>query len=301
MKQALIICKEREKLLDKTLFEVVGFKEEEVNFIAPDASIDGVLARGDYGVIVPVGEDALSKLGYSGIRKLSGMPLDYNGYKVVPSLAPGYITHNAYLYKRFAMDLDEARSILLGLGEIELENQVVQVTDFLHLIDLVAYIKEVGYVAFDFETTKLTNLVTYDPDFYTTCVSFTFQQGSSYVIPLFHKDSPNSKEFINTCVKELNTEVFGNPDITKIAHNAKFDMHCARSIGITKFEGPFHDTMIMHHLIDENYSQGLKDLIARYYPRFAGYEAQLSTKDWANVPIDELIIRATYLYLTFCL
>lgn len=289
MKQALIICEYKENLLTKTLFEVVKFAEEDVTFITPDAQIDGVLARGDYGVIIPVGEDALSRLGHSGIRKNSGSVLDYSGYKVVPCLHPNYVISNTYLYKRFATDLDEARNVLLGLGDIELQNQVVEVTDFSQLIDLIAYIKETGYVCFDFETVKLTNKVTYDPDFYTTCVSFTFQQGSSYVIPLFHKDSPNSEEFIATCAKELNKEVFGNPDITKVGHNIKFDLHCARSIGITKLEGPFHDTMVIHHLIDENYSQGLKDLVARYYSRFANYESGLSTKDWANVPIEELI------------
>lgn len=288
MAKALIITKNQEDLLSKTLFDVVGFSQEEVTYIPPGKDINGILARGNYSVVICVGEESLVQFGISGITRLAGKSFDYEGIKVVPILSPSYVRHNTHLFEKFARDLDVAKSIMLGLGEVELKNQFIVVTDFTQLLDLVTYIKKVGYVSFDFETTKLTDMGTFSPDFFTTCVSFSFQQGSAYVLPLYHFQSPNDEAFIHTCVKELEKEVFDNPDVTKIGHNVKFDLHCAAHIGIKKLSGAFHDTMVMHHLMDADSPHGLKDLVRRYYSRFANYEDAI-VGDWAAIELEDLI------------
>lgn len=226
------------------------------------------------------------------ITKVAGQILHISTTKdvpVVPCLDPGYISKNNHLLKKFAEDLYTAYQVGYGIDKLDQSNQVVMVTDALQLMDLIDNIKKSRYASFDFETTKLTDLKTYDPDFYLTMLAFTFQQGSSYVIPLYHQDSPNSKEFIETCRVQLEQEVFLNPDVTKIGQNVKFDMHCLNWWGIEKVLGPIHDTMTAHHLLNEHGKHGLKVMIQEFNPRYANYESKLGDYKWHEIPIDILV------------
>ena len=57
--------------------------------------------------------------------------------------------------------------------------------------------------------------------------------------------------------------LFENPEIEKIAHNTKFDMHMFANAGL-KIVGKLHDTVVLTKLADENrHSYALKDLAAR--------------------------------------
>ena len=58
--------------------------------------------------------------------------------------------------------------------------------------------------------------------------------------------------------------LFENPEIEKIAHNTKFDMHMKANAGC-KIIGKLHDTVVLTKLTDENRtSYKLRDLAARY-------------------------------------
>ena len=200
---------------------------------------------------------------------------EYAGVPVVPVMAPGYIERNTHLMRKWAEDFYTAYTVMAGIDRLDQSNQMVVVTDALQLMDLIINIQKAGYASFDFETTSLTDLRHWDPNFYCTTISFTFQQGSSYVIPLYHKDSPNNDDFIETCRAALEKDVFLNPDVTKIGQNVKFDMHCLSWWGIPLVLGPIHDTMTMHHLLDEHSKHGLKLLVSKYHPRYADYENAL--------------------------
>ena len=220
---------------------------------------------------------------------MAGTVLEYQGVSVVPVFAPGYIEKNTHLFTRWAEDFHTAYQAGCGINKLEKSNQRRMVLDIVDLMDLIEHIKKSGYVSFDFETSSLTDLKTYDPDFTCTMLSLSFQQGSSYIIPLFHKDSPSTPEFIETCRKALEKDVFLNSDITKIGQNVKFDMHCLDWWGIPLVRGPIHDTMVMHHLLDEHSKHGLKLMVARYNPRYTNYEQDLGpVKNWLDIDLDIL-------------
>lgn len=63
---------------------------------------------------------------------------------------------------------------------------------------------------------------------------------------------------------------------TVVMHNAKFDIHMLNYWFNFKFP-KIEDTMLMHSILDENSSHGLKDLTNRFLPHMANYEAELDS------------------------
>ena len=59
-----------------------------------DPEVPGFSLRTEPDVIIPVGEKALGVVGLSGITKLAGQVLEYNGVPVVPVFGPEYIEKN---------------------------------------------------------------------------------------------------------------------------------------------------------------------------------------------------------------
>jgi len=279
-------------LLYKAMVDTVGFTMDEIFEVAADPQCAEKVFLMKPLVIMPIGEKALNFfLGVKGITKYAGQIAYKNDIPVVPILAPGYIERNPHQLRRFAEDIYTAYQAASGVGRIEAINQYIILEDIETAQYLVDYIKDTGYCSFDFETTLLTDMGTFDPNFRVTSLSISFQQGSSYVIPIDHHERTMSDETLKEILNLLNHYIFADDSITKLGHNVKFDMHCAARIGITKFKGPFHDTMLMHHLIYQDTSHKLKDLVREYYPRFANYEQEISKYSWDTIP---LAIQAKY-------
>lgn len=176
----------------------------------------------------------------------------------------------------FITDFSKAYSIACGAKEVKGTN-VVQVTRLEDIQDLCIMIGIKGFVAFDFET---SGLAWYNPNFYATCISLTIEAGTSYVVPIDHFEYPMGMAH---CIKKM----LEDESIVKVAHNAKFDMHVAKAYGV-RIGGLVHDTMLMHHLLDETVSQGLKNLVKMYLPNFTGYEDVIAQYKWDAVPFDVL-------------
>ncbi len=273
------------KFFESVMYDVV--KIDPVNITVFD--IDLFLSVGDVDVIMTIGEKALNAVtDLRGITKYAGTIQEASGIPVVPIVSPGFVDHNPNYLRKFAEDVLVAYHISIGIKKEEVGNQYKTVTDMVTLAEVITYIKQTGYCSFDFETTELTDKVTFDPEFYCTTLSLSFQQGSSYVIPLFHEESPFDNIQLNTIFMELEKHVFGNPNITKVGHHVKFDMHCLAWCGIRSFRGPYHDTMLLHQLYDENLSHKLKDIVRDFFPRFANYEKAIK-KDWAHIPLVDLV------------
>lgn len=274
------------QLLESIMFEVVGIDRVNVKII----DLDPFLKISDVDVIIAVGEKPLLYLtDLKGITRYAGtIQESAQGIPVVPIVSPGYVEYNPNYLRKFADDILIAYQTSMGIGRKELSNQYKIITDMSTLIEVIGYIKQSGYCSFDFETTELTDMGTFDPDFYCTTLSLSFQQGSSYVIPLHHADSPFNDKQLEEIFCRLGDYVFGNPDITKVGQHVKFDMHCLAWCGVTEFRGPYHDTMLLHQLYDENLSHKLKDIIRDFYPQFANYEKNLGLRNWADIPLDNL-------------
>lgn len=150
----------------------------------------------------------------------------------------------------------------------------------------VEYVKQTGMAVFDFETPKIDeDKGTFKEGHHATMLSFTFQAGSGYVIPLEHKDSPFSYEYVHDfIIPLLKSEIFENYDVRKVAHNLNYDAHICRIYGI-KVKGRIDDTMLMHHLYDETKRHGLKELVEEIYPEYAGYDDDVKGFKWSDIPI----------------
>lgn len=266
---------EHQKILDNVMYEIVGIEKE--NVVSYDNNPD---------VIICIGEKMLNDLcGLKGILKFAGTIQTMGKIPIVPIVSPGYLEHNPNYIRKFAEDIQLAYQVSIGLDRVDVTNQYVLVHNIEQIEQLVKYCQETGICSFDFETTELTDLGTFDPDFQCNTLSISFQQGSSYVIPLLHPESPFigcELEYIPILLK-----IFNDPNIIKVGHNIKFDMHCAAWLGIKEFRGVYHDTMLMHHLIYQIASHKLKDVVREYFPRFANYE-QVVGKNWNKVSLEVL-------------
>lgn len=192
---------------------------------------------------------------------------------------------NSSMMLTFAKDLNKAYEVATDTFDDSGSTAWEMITTKEKLKEVIGYIKETGACSFDFETVKVDKkLGTFHPDFKATALSLSFQHGSSYVMPLEHFDTPITMADMWQMLGMLRDDVFENPDILKIAHNISFDAHVLRYYGIG-LEGRLDDTMLMHHLIDETLLHGLKELVATYYPQYAGYDDDLAGMDWSKIPL----------------
>lgn len=156
--------------------------------------------------------------------------------------------------------------------------------------ELIRYIKQTKIASFDFET---DGRPFHEETSVPTCIGFTFQIGSAWVIPLAHHESPflENDEWIDI-LHELGREVFMNALILKVAQNINFEIKWLKKYGI-EIIGRMFDTMYAHYLLDENSLHGLKIMVDTIIPSFGGYEEEvekLKTKHggWDKIPLEPL-------------
>jgi DNA polymerase-1 len=241
-------------------------------------------------VIVTLGESVMNKLtGLRSVTKHRGEIniRNFNGkeYKILSTVSPAYIYNNKSALKNFANDIQTAYNIGSNSAVTTYRNNVTICRTIDDVNTLVSYIKQTGICSFDFETTGLN---IHDDDFKATLISFSFQHGYGYVIPLEHYDNVFTIEELKTIIDIIKNEIFGNANIRKVAHNLKFDMQVARRYGIYPFKGRLDDTMLMHHLLNETKSAALKSIVLEYFLNYAGFEEHVKTFNWGSVPLDIL-------------
>lgn len=261
------------------------------------------IARVDPDAIVVLGDVPLkSVLGISGITKHRGIlhELEIEGktYKVVPTVSPQYLEYNQHMLKHFAEDLYLAYRIAQGEDvkstSKEPDIKIKKCENLEDVYMLIEKLEQAGRVSFDYETSKVEDngLGVFDPDFKVTLISASFQVGSAWTIPMDHPESPFTEEEVKYIWTLWRTRVLENCDIDKIAHNLKFEMLVSRLFGCPRIRGRVDDTMLMHHLIDEDAKHGLKEIVMNYFPDDGGYEDEVkkwATKvGWHLVPMDVL-------------
>ena len=156
--------------------------------------------------------------------------------------------------------------------------------------ELIAHCKKTGYASFDFETTGLEY---YEKHNKPLCLGVSFQPGSSWVIPLAHKDSPMLKNKVWVkALKLFGREVLENWDIVKIAWNLKFEYKWCLRYGI-KCRGRLFDAQLAKYCLDEERPNDLKSWVQTLYPQYGGYEDKINkganAVPWAEKPLDDLM------------
>jgi len=295
-----------EKLLEQLLFDVVGAKKGDIyktyttrchvvgsiskrELLACRPYLEEEIRRIQPKAILCIGEAALKHLTTGTLAKKRGAVevLNIAGMDIpmVCTYDSKFVDANMKYLTVWAKDVLRAYNLSKGIVSSNSPTAMVYCDDFDKIRQAVAYIKEVGLAVFDFETVKIDeDKGTFHEDFYATALSFTFQAGSGYVIPLDHKNSPFTKEEVKEIMYYLQMQVFENKIIRKVAHNLNFDAHVLRVYGV-RLRGRIDDTMLMHHLWDETKKHGLKEIVEDFMPQYAGYDDELKGFNWADIPL----------------
>lgn len=132
----------------------------------------------------------------------------------------------------------------------------------------------------DLETTGLDHFTDY-----IVSIALSIEKGKGFNIVLpFYKNKAKVNEFLQSILPILEDET-----ITKVFHNAKFDLKFLHQYGI-KVNGEIRDTMILDYLLDPNRkTHGLKEISELHlqYHQIS-YKEMVKDRDITEVPKDEL-------------
>lgn len=155
------------------------------------------------------------------------------------------------------------------------------------IYQIIEWVKQTKYFSHDFETSAGSFA---NPLEYPTILGISFQIGSSYIIPLGHKDSPFKKDY-EKILKLIGKEILQNAEIIKIAWNFKFEQKWFMRYGCF-YRGRCFDGMLAKYCLDEERPNDLKSMVERTLDDFADYEDEVgklaSKLGWANVPLEPL-------------
>lgn len=209
------------------------------------------------------------------ITKVRGLPLEHKGKPCLPIMSVGYISKVPEKYPMFQADmatlkrLKDARYIIGDMAREQVTNNYKYTFDLSEFIDNPPKI-----IAVDTET---TGLIWHKDDVYPFLAQLTKKQGESYLVPLSERyipDGLNPKDMVEA--KRQLKQILENPNIHKVGHNFKFDLHMLRKVGI-EVKGWRHDTMQLAYAADENMiSYGLDDCVKVWVPEMAGYDDELA-------------------------
>lgn len=132
----------------------------------------------------------------------------------------------------------------------------------------------------DLETTGLDPFIDY-----IVSIAISFEKGTGFNIVLpFYKNKARAKDFLGPILPILEDET-----ITKVFHNAKFDLKFFHRYGID-IKGEIIDIMILDYLLDPNRkTHGLKKISELHLQyRQISYKEMLKDRVIVDVPKEEL-------------
>jgi len=148
-------------------------------------------------------------------------------------------------------------------------------------------LKGIDTVAVDIETydpnLKTKGLGAIRNDGFICGIAVATEKDTAY-FPLQHSDTNIDPKRINKIWDVLNDKIFQNENITKVFHNAMYDVCWIRSITGKMMKGKIVDTMIAASVIDENrFRYSLDSLSKDYLNDFKyKYDLQQKTLEWSG-------------------
>ena len=212
--------------------------------------------------ILLLGNHALKAIARrSGITKHRGVRLAVKGHEtrtVMAAFHPAYALRNPGVHPTFREDVRRfARAINGELRVTPVSKKAVSTTRALHRLRKALLSLPAGtVVAYDFEN----RYKPWHKDWSAQCLGFSWDGHTSYVVPLYHPDSP-FKDRWKKVLRYLKPAM-ERTDLKWVAQNGKHDNIQAGGVGIW-MEHRF-DLMLATHLIDENRTKGLKFLAQTY-------------------------------------
>src|SRR4051812_27919537 len=112
--------------------------------------------------------------------------------------------------------------------------------------ELIHYCQQTKYASVDYETTGFEY---HSPHQYPLILGVSFQPGSSWVLPLQHKDSPFKKSYTKQW-RAFSKGVLENTDVVKVGWNFKFEYKWMLRMD-TIPKGRIFDGMLAKYCLDE--------------------------------------------------
>jgi len=148
-------------------------------------------------------------------------------------------------------------------------------------------LKGIDTVAVDIETydpnLKTKGLGAIRNDGFICGIAVATEKDTAY-FPLQHSDTDIDPERINKIWDVLNERIFQNENITKVFHNAMYDVCWIRSVTGKMMKGKIVDTMIAASVIDENRFRYSLDSLSKDYLNDSKYKYDLQQKtlEWSG-------------------
>jgi DNA polymerase I len=245
-------------------------------------------------MIVALGNTALKALTRrSGITKYRGTTFDYQGNgwyaKILPTFHPAAILRNPRNLEYLVQDLERAFGIERGdVKEERVKYKIIRSAKELKRV--VEQIEKKGIFSFDVET---TGLKWWSEDQLLCSIGLSWKKGYGVCIPVDHSESDSIYKDGYTWrqAQVLLRRIFSNYDIEKVGHNLKFDAKWLNAYGI-KVNGNTFDTMLAHHLLNENAQHGL-DSLSLEYTKYGEYWREVNELGLVggaayNIPLKKL-------------
>lgn len=210
--------------------------------------------------ILTLGATALKALTKKAkITEMHGQLLHYEGIPVVPTFSPAMALRDPTRMPALRKDFVKLGHIMVGNVPDENEMHWEVIRTIKQWNDFILEFAESKATAVDIETTGLDP---YDPESKINSIQFGLSNGKNYALPLNVMWSPwgpdKQQMFIETV-----TEMAAATDMVIIGQNFKFDNKWLAEKYGCKFFLRF-DTMLAHHILDENSPHGLKELASEF-------------------------------------
>jgi DNA polymerase-1 len=223
-------------------------------------------------VIIPLGGPAWKSLSDSKVGIMKARCQEYWSEqlqaKLVPTLHPAYAVRNWPYIPVIEHDLRFARAVYEDNVQLPLSSKVYVCKTVRQVNQLAEYItndSSITSLTFDIESTGLNPRKSQ-----IMCISFCAIPGYSYVVPILQHD-PKNPDVPMTYWSESDYELVHfelsrilQSDIPKRAQNGYFDISMVQhKLDMTTLNYKF-DTMLAHHLIDENMPHNLEWIMTFY-------------------------------------
>lgn len=216
-----------------------------------------------YQVIILMGSRLVKHFTTKPIAKCQNKPIKVGDKIFIPTYSSFYLHNNKRTcFNTFTIAFRHFNGDVLQKPLCDYE--IVKSIERLQEVVEMRHISKI--FSFDFETNSLD---WHDKTKKATLISITFSPGFSFIIPFEHHEfswGGYFQQMIDTL-----KPMFADPNVTKVAHNLKFDFHWLEFYGIP-LAPRIVDTMQMSHILCEYRKHGLKQLCKDYFPFWAGYD-----------------------------
>lgn len=221
--------------------------------------VDLVVDLDEYDYVVLVGAEAAKE--YAKITSVTNYAGQLINDKFIPISNPAMLAFKPEGKPDFQRAVDKLHKYIQGTLQSTAEGDYAGINS---TAEAKQFLQEVldnaqGWVAWDTETTAL-----YPRDGYVLGISMTYK-------------SKHGRYLVTDCLDEECIELLQQIANTyeTVFHNMKFDFKMINyHLGINFNRTKVHDTMIMHYVLDETDSHGLKQLALKYTD-FGDYDAEL--------------------------